>query len=155
MLSGPTGWPMRFREQNVAWSLKARESSFPKSARKNSIVNCAASGNKLNNDETALPPMFWQDGSDGSRSSGSRFKFARPSILGAMDSDAHPLLGMSCSCALKSIPKSGLTCSRSLVHSAESLGNPFVPANERQEERKRNAGLAVAAGLLLAFLLGE
>src|ERR1700730_14381978 len=70
MSNGLTGWPMRFREHNVAWSLKARESFFPKSARKNSTVNCAGFGSRLNNDKAALPflilaerkrwqPVFW------------------------------------------------------------------------------------------------
>src|ERR1700728_3868808 len=59
MSSGHVGWPIQFREQNVAWSLMARGSSFPRSARKNSIVNCRGSGKKLKNEEAAPPLMSW------------------------------------------------------------------------------------------------
>jgi 2-methylisocitrate lyase-like PEP mutase family enzyme len=38
-------------------------------------VNCAGFGNRLHNDKAALPFLFWQNGSDGSLSSGSQFKF--------------------------------------------------------------------------------
>ena len=54
---------------------KSADSFLPKSARKNSTVNCAGFGNRLNNDKATLPFLFWQNGSDGSLYSGSQFKF--------------------------------------------------------------------------------